>query len=115
MFEAGTNARRYQGECVAILFAAVRERNYRIRQNTISKRCCAPSPVLESILLNLVVKIVLQRIPSQSGADMPDRPLGAITAVSNRRKASRSFEDLVGEREQLARSSPVDIKSASAP
>src|SRR5215475_7799830 len=38
---------------------------------------------------------------------MPDRQLGAITAVSNRSKASRPFEDLVGEREQLARPAPL--------
>jgi hypothetical protein len=31
-----------------------------------ANQCCAPVLVLESILLNLVVKIVLQHIPSES-------------------------------------------------
>src|SRR5215813_4676360 len=46
----------FRGDCVAKLFAAPRKSNY--------LRCCAPMLVLESILPNLVAKIVLQ----QSGA-----------------------------------------------
>jgi hypothetical protein len=52
----------YRGECVAKLFAALQERNYRIRPNSTLNRYCAPALVLESILLNLVAKIVLQHI-----------------------------------------------------
>src|SRR5215475_12423447 len=57
---------RLREECVAKLFAALRERNYRIRPNSTLNRCCAPAVVLESILLNLVGKIVLQHIREQS-------------------------------------------------
>src|SRR5260370_22128080 len=51
---------RFTPDCVAKLFAALRKSNYRIRLNRVLNRCCAPVLVLESILLNLVVKIVLQ-------------------------------------------------------
>src|SRR5262245_48803247 len=60
----GDDARRSacRGKCVAKLFAALLERNYQIRPNSTLSRCCAPALVFESILLNLVVKIVLQHI-----------------------------------------------------
>ena len=47
-------------DCVAKLFAALRSRNNRIRLNGALNQCCAFAFVLESILLILVVKIVLQ-------------------------------------------------------
>src|SRR5262249_36409707 len=59
---------RFSSECVAKLFAASQERNYRIRPNSTLNRYCALALVLESILLNLVVKIVLQHVPSESGS-----------------------------------------------
>src|SRR5262245_34934037 len=58
-------------DCVAKLFAALRKCNDRIRLTGILNRCCAPLLVLESILLNLVAKIVLQHNRHQ--ADMPQR------------------------------------------
>jgi hypothetical protein len=57
----------FWGECVAKLFAALQERNYRIRPNSTLNRYCAPALVLESILLNLVAKIVLQHIRGKTG------------------------------------------------
>jgi len=45
----------------------MRKSNYRIRLNDVLNRSCALVLVLESILLNLVVKIVLQHIPPESG------------------------------------------------
>jgi hypothetical protein len=51
---------RMSADCVAKLFAALRRSNYRIRLSTVLNRCCAPVLVLESILLSLVAKIVLQ-------------------------------------------------------
>src|SRR5215510_9337014 len=50
--------------------AALRERNYRVRPNSTLSRCCAPALVLESILLNLVVKIVLQHIQRVKRTDL---------------------------------------------
>jgi hypothetical protein len=58
---------RLAGDCVAKLFAAPRRSNYRIRLNAVLNRCCAPVLVLESILLNLVAKIVLQHNRPESG------------------------------------------------
>jgi hypothetical protein len=62
------------------------ERNYRIRPNTTLNRCCAPGLVLKSILLNLVVKIVLQHIPPDSGgkADIAGDSRCARTGRSGR-------------------------------
>src|SRR6516165_4396624 len=53
---------RFRLECVAKLFAKLRTSNYRIRLNGVLNRCCAFGLILESILLILVVKIVLQHI-----------------------------------------------------
>jgi hypothetical protein len=53
---------RFGPDCVAKLFAALRKSNYRIRLNGVLNRCCALVLVLESILLNLVVKLALQHI-----------------------------------------------------
>jgi hypothetical protein len=47
-------------DCVAKLFAALRESNNRIRLKDILNQCCALAFVLESILLFLAVKIVSQ-------------------------------------------------------
>ena len=60
------NVRCYS-ECVAKLFAALRSRNNRIRLDGTLNQCCALAFVIESILLVLVVKIVLQHIHSNSG------------------------------------------------
>jgi hypothetical protein len=49
------------------LFANLRTSNHRIRLNDVLNRCCALGLVLESILLILVVKIVLQHILPDSG------------------------------------------------
>jgi hypothetical protein len=49
-----------RADCVAKLFAALRRSNYRIQLNAVLSRCCAAVLVLESILLSLVAKIVLQ-------------------------------------------------------
>jgi hypothetical protein len=54
-------------ECVAKLLVALRTSNYRIQLNAVLNRCCAHALVLESILLILVVKKVLQHIPPESG------------------------------------------------
>jgi hypothetical protein len=51
---------RFEGDCVAKLFAAPRKSNYRIRLNAALNQCCVPVVFLESMLLNLVAKIVLQ-------------------------------------------------------
>jgi hypothetical protein len=58
--------------CVAKLLAALRKSNYRIRLSAVLNRCCAPVLVFESILLNLVVKIVLQHNPPK--ADIASLP-----------------------------------------
>src|SRR5262249_20594334 len=58
---------RFTPDCVAKLFAALQKSNYRIRLNAILNRCCAPVLLFESILPNLVAKIVLQHNPPQSG------------------------------------------------
>src|SRR5207253_5825244 len=47
-------------DCVAKLFVALRERNNRIRVNASLNQYCVSAFVLESMLLDLVVKIVLQ-------------------------------------------------------
>jgi hypothetical protein len=47
-------------DCVAKLFAALRESNNRIRLNDVLNQCCALAFVLESTLLILIAKIVLQ-------------------------------------------------------
>src|SRR5664279_5705958 len=47
-------------DCVAKLFATLRTSNNRIRLKDFLNQCCALVSVLESILLILVVKIVLQ-------------------------------------------------------
>jgi hypothetical protein len=46
-------------DCVAKLFAVLRESNNRIRLNDVLNQCCVLAFVLESILLILIVKIVL--------------------------------------------------------
>lgn len=51
-------------DCVAKLFAALRTSNNRIRLKDFFNQCCALVSVLESILLILVVKIVLQHNPT---------------------------------------------------
>src|SRR5262249_22643231 len=71
-------------ECVAKPFAAMRKSNYRIRLDGVLNRCCALVLVLELILLNLVVKIVLQHIPRQSGHT------ARLGSVSVRRKSPRA-------------------------
>jgi hypothetical protein len=58
---------RFARDCVAKLLAALRKSNYRIQLNDVLNRCCAPVLVLESILLDLVAKIVLQHNPRESG------------------------------------------------
>jgi hypothetical protein len=57
---AGSRDVRFASDCVAKLFAALREGNNRIHLNDILNQCCALAFVLESILLFLAVKIVLQ-------------------------------------------------------
>src|SRR5207253_6001279 len=47
-------------DCVAKLFVALRERNNRIRLNASLNQYCVSALVRESMLLDLVVKIVLQ-------------------------------------------------------
>src|SRR5262249_23777270 len=84
----------------AKLFAALRERNYRIRPNSISNRCCAPALVLESILLNLVVKRVLQHIPPDSRRS---RAVAALRVRAKSRHRARLLNHLVGAREQRRR------------
>ncbi len=54
-------------DCVAKLFAALRESKNRIRLNGTLNQGCALVFVLESILLVLVAKIVLQHIRGKSG------------------------------------------------
>jgi hypothetical protein len=61
------NVFRFASECVAKLFAALLASNNRIPLRGVLNRCCAFGLALESILLILVVKIVLQHIPSESG------------------------------------------------
>jgi hypothetical protein len=70
---------RFIPDCVAKLFTPLRRGNYRIQLNAVLNQCCAPVLVLESILLNLVAKIVLQHNLPQSGqsADMLACPLCA--------------------------------------
>src|SRR5512143_3205140 len=58
---------RFRGDCVAKVFAALRERNNRIRLNASLNQYCVSAFVLESMLLDLVVKIVLQHYRTQSG------------------------------------------------
>src|SRR5450759_3443487 len=53
-------------DCVAKLFAALREGNNRIRLNDVLNQCCALAFVLKSILLILIVKIVLQHNPTEA-------------------------------------------------
>ena len=65
--ESGHSSRQPSADCVAKLFAALRERNYRIRPNSTLNRYCPRALILESILLNLAVKIVLQHILNDSG------------------------------------------------
>src|SRR5512139_3817699 len=60
---------RFRGDCVAKVFAALRERNNRIRLNASLNQYCVSAFVLESMLLDLVVKIVLQHYRGQSGHD----------------------------------------------
>ncbi|MGE5774018.1 MAG: hypothetical protein ACM3Z4_18640, partial [Hyphomicrobiales bacterium] len=52
---------------VAKVFAALRERNNRIRLNASLNQYCVSAFVLESMLLDLVVEIVLQHYPLESG------------------------------------------------
>jgi hypothetical protein len=52
----------YDCDCVAKLFAALLERNNRIRLNASLNQYCASAFGLESMLLDLVLKIVLQHI-----------------------------------------------------
>src|SRR3974390_3375594 len=90
-------------ECVAKLFAKLRTSNYRIRLNGVLNRCCAFGLILESILLILVVKIVLQHIPPESGHH---RASSARLLSANRRhmqcsKRASLVDQLVGKREQL--------------
>ena len=63
---------RNAADCVAKLFAAPRTRNYRIRLSGVLNRCCALVLILESILLVLLVKIVLQHNPAESGQTRTD-------------------------------------------
>src|ERR1700730_7601063 len=65
-FSTRAHVVRFTPECVAKLFAKLRTSNYRIRLNGVLNRCCAFGLFLESILLILVVKIVLQHIPPNS-------------------------------------------------
>ena len=58
---------RCYSDCVAKLFAALRERNNRICLNGTLNQCCVFAFVLESMLLVLVMKIVLQHNHSNSG------------------------------------------------
>src|SRR5512143_2042356 len=58
---------RFRGDCVAKVFAALRERNNRIRLNASLNQYCVSAFVLESMLLDLVVKIVLQHYRPESG------------------------------------------------
>jgi hypothetical protein len=57
---------RFTPDCVAKVFAALRERNNRIRLNASLNQYCVSAFVLESMLLDLVVKIVLQHYPPES-------------------------------------------------
>ena len=70
---------RCYSDCVAKLFAALRERNNRIRLNASLNQYCVSAFVLKSMLLDLVVKIVLQHNPSNSGQTRvrSDCPLSA--------------------------------------
>jgi SLT domain-containing protein len=58
---------RSSPECVAKLFAALRTSNNRIQLKQVLNQYCATVLVLESKLLVLSVKIVLQHIPPASG------------------------------------------------
>src|SRR5262245_3113859 len=91
---------RSWGDCVAKLFAALQRSNYRIRLSAVLNRCCAPVLALESILLNLVAKIVLQHnrhkadltgdmqfVRFRREADMP-RPPAAYRSGANDPKRS---------------------------
>jgi hypothetical protein len=55
-----THRMTLSADCVVKLFAALRASNNRIRLSGILNQCCALVFVLESLLLVLVVKIVLQ-------------------------------------------------------
>src|SRR6266540_7470442 len=65
------------GDSVAKPFAASQTRNYRIPLNDFLNRCCAPVLVLESILLILLAKIVLQHNRGQSGQHLLTKSLSA--------------------------------------
>jgi hypothetical protein len=81
-------------DCVAKLFAALRNSNYRIQLSLVLNRCCAPVLALESILLNSVVKIVLQH-------NLP-KP-----ALSNRSRRANQHEELSRHRSTIAELSSV--------
>ena len=62
-------------DSVAKLLAALRKNNYRIRLKAVLNRCCASVLILESILLNFIVKIVLQQ--NRHRASLVSRRLSA--------------------------------------
>jgi len=82
-------------ECVAKLDAGGRARNIRIRSNLALNQYCVFVSVLESMLLILVVKIVLQHIPPNYGLDsrraglQGERPGAGLSCLQDRRPARR--------------------------
>jgi hypothetical protein len=89
---------RFASECVAKLFAAMQSRNNRIRLNDALNQCCTHAFVLESLLLILAAKIVLQHIPSKS------RQFGSVSSLSakgQKQTSARLFNHLTCRGEQL--------------
>jgi hypothetical protein len=82
---------RYWRDCVAKLFAALRERNDRIRLNASLNQYCVSAFVLESMLLGFVVKIVLQHYRHKAdilpfrGASMSTVGAGGTTEALHHR------------------------------
>src|SRR5512143_3898392 len=68
---------RFRGDCVAKVFAALRERNNRIRLNASLNQYCVSAFVLESMLLDLVVKIVLQHYRLEADMCNANRHVGS--------------------------------------
>jgi hypothetical protein len=77
---------RKVADCVAKLFAALRKSNFRIRLNRVLNRRCAPVLVLESILLNLVAKIVLQHNRHKADVSSTRSNVPSVPSVRRRRR-----------------------------
>ena len=72
-------------DCVAKPFAALRASNNRIQLNGTLNQCCALVCILESILLILVVKILLQHNHLKSGHSLA-QPACPLCANSDRQR-----------------------------